>query len=86
MRPKMIRTLVISSGLIVAVLSPAMAQGVGKWGADDLRKALSDHLMLSDGLAPGFTLPGVVLGQTVGGFHDSESLEGHAKAGFVHQM
>lgn len=41
----MIRTLVISSGLIVAVLSPAMAQGVGKWGADDLRKALSDHLI-----------------------------------------
>lgn len=40
----MIRSKLISTALIVALVCPAMAQGVGKWGADDLRKALSDHL------------------------------------------
>ena len=41
----MIRTTLITSGLIAALASAAAAQGVGKWGADDLRKVLSDHLV-----------------------------------------
>ena len=41
----MIRSKLMTSVLIVALASPAMAQSPGKWGADDLRKALSDHLV-----------------------------------------
>lgn len=41
----MIRSKLMTSVLIVALASPAMAQSPGKWGANDLRKALSDHLV-----------------------------------------
>jgi len=41
----MIRSKLFSSLMVAMLVSPAMAQGVGKWGADDLRKALSDHLV-----------------------------------------
>jgi flagella basal body P-ring formation protein FlgA len=42
----MTRSRLLTSVLVLSLVSPAMAQGVGKWGADDLRKALSTHLSL----------------------------------------
>ena len=41
----MIRSKVLSSFLIASFIGPAWAQSPGKWGADDLRKVLSDHLV-----------------------------------------
>jgi flagella basal body P-ring formation protein FlgA len=41
----MIRSKLIASVLTAALVSPALAQGDSKWGADDLRKVLSDHLV-----------------------------------------